>query len=130
MCTCICTCTCTCSRCSGLRHLDLTFATDTLAPSQPENPPDSFNSTYTREVATLCRALATSNNLTTVKLLMCNKAILKELARCSKLQVLEMVEASGLRDADLAEFSMGEVRHHLTRQGYFILFYSFYILFV
>ena len=113
--TCTCTCTCTCTRCSGLRHLDLTFATDTLAPSLAEGPPDSFNTAYAREVAALCRALAAANTVTTVKLLMCNKAILKELARCSKLQVLEMVEASGLQDSDLAEFSMGEARHHLTR---------------
>jgi len=103
------------ARCSGLRHLDLTFATDTLAPSLAEGPPDSFNTAYAREVAALCRALAAANTVTTVKLLMCNKAILKELARCSKLQVLEMVEASGLQDSDLAEFSMGEARHHLTR---------------
>ena len=104
-------------RCGGLRHLDLTFATDTLLPSPAgeQEGTNTFNGIFAKEALPLCRQLAVANNITTLKLLMCNKQMLKELSKCSKLQVLEMVEASGIQDCDLATFSQGEVRHHLTK---------------
>ena len=36
--------------------------------------------------------------------------MLKELAKCSKLQSLEIIEASVIHDSDLAEFSHGKVK--------------------
>ena len=55
------------------------------------------------------RQLATNNTITSLKLLMCTRAMLKELAKCSKLQSLEIIEASVIQDSDLAEFSHGKV---------------------
>jgi hypothetical protein len=99
----------------GLQHLDLTFATDTLLPTKPGMGPETFNSVFARECQLLCRQLATVNKISTLKLLMCTREMLKELARCTRLQVLEIVEASLIRDTDLVAFSHGAVRHHLTR---------------
>lgn len=56
------------------------------------------------------RHLATTNTITSLKLLMCTRAMLKELAKCSKLQSLEIIEASVIQDSDLAEFSHGKVK--------------------
>ena len=47
-----------------------------------------------RDVLGLVRALATHNNIQTLKLLLCNKQMLQEISKCSKLTVLEIVEAS------------------------------------
>ena len=81
-------------RCNNLRYLDLTFATDTLMPTKPGAESENFNSVFARECLVLCKQLAVINQITTLKLLMCTKQMLKEISKCSKLKVLEMVEAS------------------------------------
>ena len=81
-------------RCDAVRHLDLTFATDTLLPTKPGVEVDTFNAVYVRELHGLARQLAAHNNITTLKLLLCNKQILQEISKCSKLTVLEIIEAS------------------------------------
>jgi hypothetical protein len=70
---------------------------------------------FAREAAALCRQLAGANTITSLKLLLCDRPMLRELAKCSKLQVLEMVEASDIQDTDLATFSQGAVRHNLSK---------------
>ena len=55
------------------------------------------------------RQLASNNTITSLKLLMCTRSMLKELSKCSKLQSLEIIEASVIQDSDLAEFSHGKV---------------------
>ena len=81
-------------RCDSVRHLDLTFATDTLLPTKPGVEVDTFNAVYVRELHGLARQLAAHNNITTLKVLLCNKQILQEISKCSKLTVLEIIEAS------------------------------------
>jgi len=103
------------NRCDNLRYLDLTFATDTLMPTKPGAEPENFNTVFARECLTLCKQLAAINQINTLKLLMCTKQMLKEISKCSKLQVLEVIEASGLRDTDLVTFSHGEVRHNISK---------------
>ena len=82
------------SRCDNLRYLDLTFATDTLMPTKPGAEAENFNTVFARECLTLCKQLATINQINTLKLLMCTKEMLKEISKCSKLKVLEIIEAS------------------------------------
>ena len=55
---------------------------------------DNFNLVYMRECGSLLRTLASHNNIKTLKLLLCNKPMLQEISKCSKLTVLEIVEAS------------------------------------
>jgi len=102
-------------RCKNLWYLDLTFATDTLMPTKPGAEADNFNSVFARECLTLCKQLAAINQISTLKLLMCTKQMLKEISRCSKLQCLEIVEASDFKDTDLVTFSQGEVRHNISK---------------
>jgi len=99
----------------GLRMLDLSFATDTLMPSKQGMGPEAFNNVFFRECLLLCRKLAGYNNITSLKLLLCTKEMIKEIAKCSKLQVLEIVEASMMRDSDLVTLSQGAVRNSLTK---------------
>ena len=48
--------------------------------------------------------------------------MLKELAKCSKLQALEIIEASVIHDSDLAEFSHGKVKSsHFDKSKLFFL---------
>ncbi len=84
------------ARCDAIRQLDLTFATDTLLPTRPpsEREPETFNTAYMRDCLGLVRILASHNNIKTLKLLLCNKQMLQEISKCSKLTVLEIVEAS------------------------------------
>ena len=83
-------------RCDSIQHLDLTFATDTLLPTRPvsEREGESFNLAYMRDCLSLIRVLASHNNIKTLKLLLCNKQMLQEISKCSKLTVLEIIEAS------------------------------------
>ena len=64
---------------------------------------------YTTRYIPYHRQLASNNTITSLKLLMCTRAMLKELAKCSKLKSLEIIEASVIQDSDLAEFSHGNV---------------------
>ena len=81
-------------RCESLRHLDFTFATDTLLPTKPGVEVDNFNAVYLLDCLALVRKLAQHNTISTLKLLMCDKLILQEISKCSKLTVLEIIEAS------------------------------------
>ena len=101
-------------RCHSIRHLDLTFATDTLLPTKPSMETETFNMVYTKDCLKIVKQLAVHNNITTLKLMLCNAAMLQEIAKCSKLSVLEIIEASLLKDTDLATFSQGSVRHNLS----------------
>ena len=52
---------------------------------------------------------------------MCTRSMLKELAKCSKLQSLEIIEASVIHDSDLAEFSHGKVKSfHFDKSKLFL----------
>jgi len=101
-------------RCHSLRHLDLTFATDTLLPTKPGVEVDNFNAVFLRDGLEIMKKLVTYNTLSTLKLLMCDRLMLMEIAKLSKLSLLEITEASLLRDTDLASFSHGSVRHNLS----------------
>ena len=84
-------------RCDAIRQLDLTFATDTLLPTRPVSgvaEQETFNTVYMRDCLGLVRTLASHNNIKTLKLLLCNKQMLQEISKCSRLTVLEIVEAS------------------------------------
>ena len=81
-------------RCQNLRYLDLTFATDTLLQTKPGVDLDSFNGVFLRDCLAIVKELSTYNNIQTLKLLMCNKAVLQEISKLSKLTVLEIMEAS------------------------------------
>ena len=81
-------------RCQNLRYLDLTFATDTLMPTKPGAEAENFNTVFATESLTLCKQLAAINQISTLKFLLCTKQMLKEISKCSRLQVLEIVEAS------------------------------------
>ena len=81
-------------RCQSLRHLDLTFATDTLLPTKPGVEVDNFNAVFLRDGLEIVKKLVTHNTLSTLKLLMCDRPMLMEIAKLSKLTVLEITEAS------------------------------------
>ena len=55
---------------------------------------DTFNGQFLRDCLTVVKELLTYNNIQTLKLLMCNKSILQEISKLSKLTVLEIIEAS------------------------------------
>ena len=55
---------------------------------------DSFNAVFLRDCLTIVKELKSHNNIQTLKLLMCNKSILQEISKLSKLTVLEITEAS------------------------------------
>ena len=55
---------------------------------------DTFNGQFLRDCLTIVKELLTYNNIQTLKLLMCNKSILQEISKLSKLTVLEIIEAS------------------------------------
>jgi len=100
---------------SNLVHLDISFATDTLISSRQGQGQDSFNATFSRHGAALCAHLASINKIHTIKLLLCSKEMLKALSNCTRLQTLEMTEASLITFSDFATFSQGAVRHHLHK---------------
>ena len=81
-------------RCDGLRHLDFTFATDTLLPTKPGAEVDNFNAVYLRDCYHIVKKLVACNYISTLKLMMCNRQTLLEISKCSKLTTLEIVEAS------------------------------------
>ena len=55
---------------------------------------DTFNGVFLRDCLAIVKELLSYNHIQTLKLLMCNKPILQELAKFSKLTVLEIIEAS------------------------------------
>ena len=55
---------------------------------------DTFNGVFLRDCLAIVKELLTYNNIQTLKLLMCNKAVLQEISKLSKLNVLEITEAS------------------------------------
>ena len=55
---------------------------------------DAFNGQFLRDCLTIVKELSAYNNIQTLKLLMCNKSILQEISKLSKLTVLEIIEAS------------------------------------
>jgi len=106
--------------CDNLRILEMTFATDSWMPRTPRSAQEKkesntdFNYYFTVECLPLCRKLASINKITTLKLLVCSKAMLKEIAKCSKLQILEITEAQDLTDEDILDLSQGPIRHNLS----------------
>ena len=104
------------ARCHGLRYLDLTFATDTLIQTKPGQrgrkerlqlqrnigliifspgvEVETFNRVFLRESLAIVKELVVHNNIQTLKLLLCDKNILQEISKLSKLTVLEIIEAS------------------------------------
>ena len=108
-------------QCDSIQHLDLTFATDTLLPTRPvsEREGESFNLAYMRDSLRLIRVLASHNNIKTLKLLLCNKQMLQEISKCSKLTVLEIIEASvNMKNPDLVK--LGVISQLLLTLGKFI----------
>lgn len=81
-------------KCEGLRHLDLTFTTDSLVQTKRDVEMETFNGVFLRECLAIVKELSSHNQIQTLKLLMCNKQILQQISKCSKLTVLEITEAS------------------------------------
>ena len=81
-------------RCDALRHLDLTFTTDSLQQTKRGVDMETFNTVFLRECFAIVKELSSHNQIQTLKLLMCNKQILQQISKCSKLTVLEITEAS------------------------------------
>ena len=81
-------------RCEGLRHLDLTFTTDSLQQTKRGVDMETFNDVFLRECLAIVKELSSHNHIQTLKLVMCDKEILQEISKCSKLSVLEIIEAS------------------------------------
>ena len=55
---------------------------------------DNFNAVFLRDGLEIVKKLVTHNTLSTLKLLMCDRPMLMEIAKLSKLTVLEITEAS------------------------------------
>merc|ERR1719220_1246147 len=72
-------------RCHSLRYLDLTFATDTLIQTKPGVEVETFNRVFLRDSLAIVKELLVHNNIQTLKLLLCDKTILQEISKLSKL---------------------------------------------
>ena len=55
---------------------------------------ETFNSVFLRECLAIVKELSSHNQIQTLKLVMCNKEILQQISKFSKLSVLEIMEAT------------------------------------